>query len=86
MFHVVAGDAARDSTEADKGAERVPEGMAAQRPTSGEAQWAGSTATRPATITELWEEYQASQVQSIACWNASKRTLSLPQISALRNA
>lgn len=64
-FHAVAWDAARDSTEASKGAERVPEGAAAQQPASSEAQWVGSTATRPATVIELWEEYQANQVQSI---------------------
>ena len=42
----------------------MPEGTNAQ-PAAGEAQWSGSTATRLATVTELWEQYQASQVQSI---------------------
>ena len=51
--------------DASKGTERVPEGATAQQPASSEAQWGGSTASRPATVTELWEEYQASQVQRV---------------------
>lgn len=48
-----------------KGAESALEGVTAQQPAAGGAQLFGSTATCPATVTELWEEYQASQVRSI---------------------
>ena len=57
----------------------MPNGASAQQPASSEAQWVGSTATRPATVFELWEEYQAGQVQSVLCWNANKQPLALPQ-------
>ena len=53
--------------EASCGAEGALEGASAQQPVSGEAQWFGGTAMHPATVTQLWQEYQASQVQSIHC-------------------